>query len=182
MHSATVKRIIRAYDDPIVRAYCWARFGILRQRFLDEIGQYLPEVGPRARHRLRLRTVLALLRGHRAAALRAGLDVSGGRIALARRAAGRLGLDNVSYEEGDARDFKGDGEVAAAYMLDIVHHMPRAAVPPLLAQLRARPCRPAGDCSSRTWTRIPPQALVHLRAGPRDGAAARPSTTGAPTS
>jgi 2-polyprenyl-3-methyl-5-hydroxy-6-metoxy-1,4-benzoquinol methylase len=46
MHNATVKRIIRAYDDPIVRAYCWARFGILRQRFLDEIGQYLPEAGP----------------------------------------------------------------------------------------------------------------------------------------
>jgi ubiquinone/menaquinone biosynthesis C-methylase UbiE len=66
-----------------------------------------------------------------------GLDVSGGRIALARRAAGRLGLDNVSYEEGDARDFKGDGEVAAAYMLDIVHHVPPATVPPLFRALRA---------------------------------------------
>ena len=70
-----------------------------------------------------------------------GLDVSGRRIALARRAAGRLGLDNVAYEEGDARDFKGDGEVAAAYMLDIVHHVPPATVPPLLP----RPARqPAG--------------------------------------
>jgi len=46
MHSATARRIIRAYDDPIVRAYCWARFSILRQRFLDEIGQYLPQEGP----------------------------------------------------------------------------------------------------------------------------------------
>ena len=45
MHSATVRRIIRAYDDPIIRAYCWGRFGILRQRFLDEIGQYLPGEG-----------------------------------------------------------------------------------------------------------------------------------------
>src|SRR5947208_3572780 len=31
MHSATVRKIIRAYDDPIVRAYCWARFGTLRR-------------------------------------------------------------------------------------------------------------------------------------------------------
>ena len=45
MRSATVRKIIRAYDDPLVRAYCWARFWILRQRFLDEIGQYLPAEG-----------------------------------------------------------------------------------------------------------------------------------------
>jgi SAM-dependent methyltransferase len=137
MHSATVKRIIRAYDDPIVRAYCWARFGILRQRFLDEIGQYLPEAGPV----LDIGCGFGLFSLYYAATeprrFVRGLDVSGGRIALARRAAGRLGLDNVSYEEGDARDFKGDGEVAAAYMLDIVHHVPPATVPPLFRALRA---------------------------------------------
>ena len=137
MHSATVKRIIRAYDDPIVRAYCWARFGILRQRFLDEIGQYLPEAGPV----LDIGCGFGLFSLYYAATgprrFVRGLDVSGGRIALARRAARRLGLDNVSYEEGDARDFKGDGEVAAAYMLDIVHHVPPATVPPLFRALRA---------------------------------------------
>jgi SAM-dependent methyltransferase len=137
MHSATVKRIIRAYDDPIVRAYCWARFGILRQRFLDEIGQYLPEAGPV----LDIGCGFGLFSLYYAATgprrFVRGLDVSGGRIALARRAAGRLGLDNVSYEEGDARDFKGDGEIAAAYMLDIVHHVPPSTVPPLFRALRA---------------------------------------------
>jgi SAM-dependent methyltransferase len=55
---------------------------------------------------------------------------------MARRAASRLSIANVVYEEGDARDFKGDGEFAAAYMLDIVHHIPAETVPPLLAQLR----------------------------------------------
>src|SRR4029453_15738124 len=45
MRSEAVHSVIRAYDDWIVRAYCWGRFGILRQRFLDEIGQYLPERG-----------------------------------------------------------------------------------------------------------------------------------------
>ncbi len=65
-----------------------------------------------------------------------GLDLSARRVAMARRAAQRLGLDNVAYEQGDARDFKGDAEVSAAYMLDIVHHVPPDTVPPLLAQLR----------------------------------------------
>src|SRR6202165_6236391 len=45
MRSEAIRSVIRAYDDPVVRAYCWGRFWILRQRFLDEIGQYLPERG-----------------------------------------------------------------------------------------------------------------------------------------
>ena len=136
MHSATVKRIIRAYDDPVVRAYCWARFGILRQRFLDEIGQYLPDEGPV----LDIGCGFGLFSLYYAATgprrLLRGLDLNPRRVALARRAAGRLGLDNVTYEIGDARDFKGDGEVSAAYMLDIVHHVAPACVPPLLRALR----------------------------------------------
>jgi len=136
MHSATVRKIIRAYDDPIVRAYCWARFGILRQRFLDEIGQYLPAEGPV----LDIGCGFGLFSLYYAASgprrFVRGLDLDPRRIAMARRAAARLGLDNVAYEVGDARDFKGDGEVSAAYMLDIVHHVPPASVPPLLRALR----------------------------------------------
>src|SRR5438309_11754683 len=110
MRSETVRRIIRAYDDPLVRAYCWARFGILRQRFLDEIGQYLPEAGPV----LDIGCGFGLFSLYYAATgprrFVRGLDVNRRRIAMARRTAARLGLANVAYEEGDARDFKGDGE------------------------------------------------------------------------
>jgi len=143
MHSASVKRIIRAYDDPVVRAYCWVRFGILRQRFLDEIGQYLPEEGPV----LDIGCGFGLFSLYYASTgprrLLRGLDVNPRRVAMARRAAARLGLDNVAYETGDARDFKGDGEVGAVYMLDIVHHVPPASVPPLLRALR-RALTPGG--------------------------------------
>lgn len=136
MRNATVRSIIRAYDDPIVRAYCWMRFGILRQRFLDEIGQYLPSEGPV----LDLGCGFGLFSLYYAATGRRrflrGIDVNARRVALARRAAARLGIENVAYEVADARHFKGDGEVAAAYMLDIVHHVPPETVPPLLAQLR----------------------------------------------
>jgi cyclopropane fatty-acyl-phospholipid synthase-like methyltransferase len=136
MRSETIRRIISAYDDPVVRAYCWVRFWILRQRFLEEIGQYLPASG----RVLDVGCGFGLFSLYYAATgpgrIVRGLDLDGRRIAMARRAAARLGLDNVTYEEGDARDFKGDGEVAAAYMLDIVHHIAPEAVRPLLAELR----------------------------------------------
>src|SRR5687768_13745000 len=136
MRNETIRNIIRAYDDPVVRGYCWARFWILRQRFLDEIGQYLPTTGVV----LDIGCGFGLFSLYYAATAPGrfvrGLDVNGRRLAQARRAAARLGIDNVQYEEGDARDFKGDDEVAAAYMLDIVHHVPADSVPPLLRRLR----------------------------------------------
>src|SRR5262249_29515933 len=135
MSNATIRSIVRAYDDPVVRAYCWGRFLILRQRFLDEIGQYLPASG----------TVLDIGCGFglfslyyaatAAGRVVRGLDVNRRRVAMARRAAARLDLHNVVYEDTDARDFKGDSQVGAAYMLDIVHHIPPATVRPLLEQL-----------------------------------------------
>jgi len=143
MRSDTIRRIVAAYDDPVVRAYCWARFTILRQRFLDEIGQYLPSAGAV----LDIGCGFGLFSLYYAATgparLLRGVDLNPRRIALARRAAARLGLENVAYAETDARDFKGDSEVAAAYMLDIVHHVPPASVPPLLRQLH-RAVMPGG--------------------------------------
>jgi 2-polyprenyl-3-methyl-5-hydroxy-6-metoxy-1,4-benzoquinol methylase len=137
MRDEPVLRIIRAYDDPIVRAYCWARFGILRQRFLDEIGQYLPTSGRvldiGCGFGLFSLYYAALAPGRRIH----GIDRNARRIRLARQAARRLGLDNVAYEEGDARDLRADGTYAAIYMLDIVHHVPEASVEPLLRRLCA---------------------------------------------
>jgi SAM-dependent methyltransferase len=130
-----VLAVVRAYDRGIVRLYCWARFGILRQRFLDEIGQYLPLRG--AILDVGCGFGLFSLYYARLAPERRlhGLDLNPRRIDLARRAARRLGLANVRYEVGDACAFDGRGPYAAAYMLDIVHHVPPEAVPPLLARL-----------------------------------------------
>ena len=135
MHSATVKRIIRAYDDPVVRAYCWARFGILRQRFLDEIGQYLPERG----RVLDLGCGFGLFSLYYASVYRdleiEGLDLNPRRIAVARAAAEKLGLGNVRYEVGNVMDFRGAAKFDTVYMLDIVHHILPEAVRPLLEQV-----------------------------------------------
>jgi ubiquinone/menaquinone biosynthesis C-methylase UbiE len=103
MRNEQVRRIIGAYDDPVVRAYCWVRFGILRQRFLDEIGQYLPPAG----EVLDLGCGFGLFSLYYASIAPRrfirGLDLSARRIAMARRAAERLEITNVSYRLGDAR-------------------------------------------------------------------------------
>jgi 2-polyprenyl-3-methyl-5-hydroxy-6-metoxy-1,4-benzoquinol methylase len=143
MRSDTIRSIVRAYDDPIVRAYCWGRFAILRQRFLDEIGQYLPASGSV----LDIGCGFGLFSLYYASTgpgrLVRGIDLNPRRIGMARRAARRLGLENVVYEELDARHFKGDSPVSAAYMLDIVHHLPDDAVPSLLRELH-RAIAPGG--------------------------------------
>jgi 2-polyprenyl-3-methyl-5-hydroxy-6-metoxy-1,4-benzoquinol methylase len=64
-----------------------------------------------------------------------GLDRNSRRIAMARAAAAKLGLSNVRYEVGDVMDFRGGEAFDAAYMLDIVHHIPEEAVRPLLEQV-----------------------------------------------
>jgi SAM-dependent methyltransferase len=131
----TVRRIIRAYDDARVRAYCWARFKILRQRFLDEIGQYLPAAGPV----LDIGCGFGLFSLYYAVSgpereLR-GIDLNRGRLEMARRAAAQLDIPNVEYAFGDAAEFRAHERYDAAYMLDVVHHIPTDAVEPLLHQL-----------------------------------------------
>ena len=143
MRREAIARVIAAYDDPIIRAYSWGRFLILRQRFLDEIGQYLPAEG----------TILDIGCGFGlfslyyaqlipAASFR-GLDLNPRRVALATEVARRLGLGNTAYAVGDARTYRADGEYAAAYMLDIVHHVQPETVEPLLSELH-KAIRPGG--------------------------------------
>ncbi len=132
-----ITRVVEAYDDWPIRAYSRARFLILRQRFLDEIGQYLPASGDVldlgcgfGLFSLYYAQLRPSLRFH-------GVDLDARRIAIAREAGRRLGLANVEYAVGDARDFRAPQPYAGAYMLDIVHHVEPAAVRPLLTELHA---------------------------------------------
>jgi 2-polyprenyl-3-methyl-5-hydroxy-6-metoxy-1,4-benzoquinol methylase len=143
MRRDAISRVIGAYDDRIIRAYCRGRFLILRQRFLDEIGQYLPEEGAVldlgcgfGLFSLYFAQILPGARFH-------GVDLDGRRIAIATEAALRLGLANATYAVGDAGEFRATEVHAAAYMLDIVHHVPPETVEPLLAELY-KAVRPGG--------------------------------------
>ena len=132
-----ITRVVDAYDDWVIRTYSRARFLILRQRFLDEIGQYLPVSGDV----LDLGCGFGLFSLYYAQVLPGsifhGVDLDARRVGIAREAGRRLGLANVEYVVGDARDFRAGREYAGAYMLDIVHHVEPAAVRPLLTELHA---------------------------------------------
>jgi SAM-dependent methyltransferase len=132
-----IGRVVEAYDDWVIRTYSRARFLILRQRFLDEIGQYLPHSGDV----LDVGCGFGLFSLYYAQLLPGasfhGLDLDARRIGIAREASRRLGLGNVQYAVADARDFRAAREYAAAYMLDIVHHVEPAAVRPLFGELHA---------------------------------------------
>jgi len=132
-----IARVVEAYDDWVIRSYCRVRFLILRQRFLDEISQYLPRRGAV----LDLGCGFGLFSLYYAQTLPDltvhGVDLDARRVGIAREAARRLGLANVEYAVGDVRDFRAGRQYAGAYMLDIVHHIEPEAVPLLLTELHA---------------------------------------------
>lgn len=133
---ADLRRIIHAYDSLLIRAYATVRFRIIDLRFIEEIGQYLPERG----RVLDLGCgfgLFALAFGTGRPARRIlGIDLNGARIEKARAAATRLGAENVHFALGDAREAPLDQGFDAVYLLDIVHHVPRAAVDALFAAVR----------------------------------------------
>ncbi len=135
MPGEAIRRVIGAYDHAGVRAYCWIRFGILRQRFLDEIGQYLPKSG----HVLDIGCGFGLFSLYYASLNPdlqvTGIDRNAARIEQAREAARRLGIHNVRYEVGDVTTYSLDRTLDGAYMLDIVHHIPPDEVAPLIGRV-----------------------------------------------
>jgi 2-polyprenyl-3-methyl-5-hydroxy-6-metoxy-1,4-benzoquinol methylase len=138
-----IRRIVASYDDRVTRVYSRLRFVILRQPFLEEIGQYLPRSG----RILDLGCGFGLFSLYFASLEPArrivGIDRSPRRVERARASARRLGLDNVEYHVADARSWSDGGRYDAAYALDLVHHLPRAGIPEFLRSVRDR-LRPGG--------------------------------------
>ena len=137
-----IRAVTDTYANPVVWLYSKLRFLILRQPFLEEIGQYLPERG----RILDLGCGFGLFSLY--FALRAperritGVDLDAARIGYARESAERLGLDNVAYHAGSALDWGAADPDAPAgfdaiYLLDLVHHLPAGEVEAFLARVRA---------------------------------------------
>lgn len=127
-----VVRIVAAYRSPIIRLYVRIRFHILRQRFLEEIGQYLPERGAVLDIGCGFGLFSLYFASGKPNAQFEGFDLNRRRILEAQQAAATLGICNVRYEEGNASSLLISKRYDAIYMLDIVHHIPENAVEPLI--------------------------------------------------
>ena len=138
MSNDNIGKIIRVYDSGIIRAYCWIRFKILHLRFLEEIGQYFPRSG----NILDIGCGFGLFSMYYAKTFPnlniTGIDINSKRIQIAQRAAQKLSLENVSYEVSNATSIEYESSLDCVYMLDIIHHIPRTAVIPLLENIYSR--------------------------------------------
>jgi len=133
-HDSAKAQVIRAYDSRVIRTYCTLRFRIMNMRILEEIGQYLPPDG-------RILDVgcgfgfftlyYALLSPDRRFV---SIDINRRRIDMARSASEVLHLTpRVSFENRSAETLTPHSvSCDAAYMLDLIHHLPRECHRPLL--------------------------------------------------
>jgi len=115
--------IISAYSG-VIKLYAFVRFKIIHLRFLEEIEQYLPDEG----EILDLGCGFGLFAMYMALckpnAHVIGLDVNEPRLNVARQAAAKLGIHNVSFQHQDLRDWRPAQSLAGAYALDVFHHIP----------------------------------------------------------
>ena len=139
----TIHDIAASYRDLVTRVYARIRFMILRQPFLEEIGQYLPERG----HVLDLGCGFGLFSLYFAAlapGLRiVGVDLNRKRIELATTSAQQLGIENVTYEARNVLEWNTPDRFDAIYFLDLVHHLPYKSVPEFLEKVSSL-LRPGG--------------------------------------
>lgn len=130
-----IRRVARSFDEPLPRLYSSLRFVIFRQRFMQEIGQYIPDRG----RVLDIGCGVGLFANY-FGQIKPGIqleafDIDARRVELARASAARLNLSNVAYTAADVTTLPFSGEIQAAYMIDTLHHIPRPAVMRLLLHL-----------------------------------------------
>lgn len=131
-----IARIVAALP-PVERAYSLVRFSILRPKLLSVMDLLLRDEG-------RILDVgcgfglFASYFGQTQPARRiVGVDPDGRRIRIARKVCERLRLDGNTFIEGDVREASLQGPFQAAYVLDVMHHLPRADQRPVLERLRS---------------------------------------------
>ena len=134
---ALAARIIAAYPG-IIRFYAFIRFKIIHLRFLEEIEQYLPDDG----EILDLGCGFGLFAMYMALckpnAHVIGLDVNARRLQTAQTAANKLGIRNISFAHHDLNNWRPSQPIAAAYALDVFHHIPVTNGNRLLSDLFAQ--------------------------------------------
>ena len=131
-----IARIVRCLP-PVERAYSLVRFSIMRPKLLSVMDLLLPDEG----RILDVGCGFGLFAGYfgqtHPARRIVGVDPNARRIGLARHVADRLGLRDHTFVTGDVRDAAIEGPFDGAYVLDVMHHLPKGDQRPVLERLRS---------------------------------------------
>jgi 2-polyprenyl-3-methyl-5-hydroxy-6-metoxy-1,4-benzoquinol methylase len=119
-----IARIVRAL--PLIeRAYSIARFSILRPKLLSVMDLLLTDHGRILDVGCGFGLFAAYFGQTQPGRRIVGLDPDARRIGIARHVAASLGLREHAFVVGDVRDARLDGAFDAAYVLDVMHHLPK---------------------------------------------------------
>jgi len=130
-----IRRIVGAL--PLVeRAYSVVRFSILRPKLLSVMDLLLTDEGRILDVGCGFGLFAAYFGQTQPRRRIVGVDPDARRVGIARHVAERLGLDEHRFVVGDVRDAALDGPFDAAYVLDVMHHLPREDQARVLARLR----------------------------------------------
>jgi len=131
-----IANIVRALP-PLERAYSLVRFSILRPKLLSVMDLLLTDEGRILDVGCGFGLFAAYFGQTHPRRRIVGVDPNARRIELARRVAGRLGMHQHSFVVGDVRDAALDGTFDAAYVLDVMHHLPPDDQRRVLERLRS---------------------------------------------
>jgi SAM-dependent methyltransferase len=122
-HKELLTAIVNTYDSFLARMYCKARFMIININIMHILALCL-----RGKTRvLDIGCGFGLFGCYFSALFPeisySGYDMNPKRIAMAQRAASRLGLNNAAFHCGDARELKIEDQFDAILMVDLMHHI-----------------------------------------------------------
>ena len=132
---AAIGNIARALPF-VERAYANVRFSILRPKLLSVMDLLLPDEGRILDVGCGFGLFAAYFGQTHPRRQIVGVDPDARRVALARRVASALSLDQHSFHVGDVRTVGLSGSFRAIYVLDVMHHIPAEDQLPVLQQLR----------------------------------------------
>jgi 2-polyprenyl-3-methyl-5-hydroxy-6-metoxy-1,4-benzoquinol methylase len=134
---AAIARIVRSLP-PIEAAYSLVRFSIMRPKLLSVMDLLLTDEGRILDVGCGFGLFAAYFGQTHPGRSIVGIDPDARRVGLARHVASRLGLRQHTFVVGDVRDARGEieGPFDAAYVLDVMHHLPKDDQRRVLERLR----------------------------------------------
>jgi 2-polyprenyl-3-methyl-5-hydroxy-6-metoxy-1,4-benzoquinol methylase len=172
-----IARIVRALPA-LERAYSLVRFSILRPKILSVMDLLLTDEGRILDVGCGFGLFAAYFGQTQPRRRIVGVDPSARRIGIARDVAGKLGLHEHAFVVGDVRDAALEGPFDAAYVLDVMHHLPTDDQRRVLERLRSL-LAPGGMLLLKDITTEPRSGLLftaaldRLMVGPREPLAYR---------